>query len=147
MDKLREIYLRRCELFLEPGHFTAGNIHHHLFEKRKDDAVKLAVWSVPMAGDHLPPPFVDAIKQEYRPAHLGDRFGPSWSTHWFRVEITIPSSEGWGGEEVVLRWQTGCEALIWSSSGVPLQGLSSERSEFLLTPSAKDGETFLLYIV
>ena len=31
----------------------------------------------------------------YRPAALGEEFGPEWATYWFRIEATVP--EAWGG--------------------------------------------------
>ncbi len=29
-------------------------------------------------------------KTEWKPVKVGDKFGPSWATHWFRVELTLP---------------------------------------------------------
>ena len=37
---------------------------------------------------------------EYRPAVLGERFGPLWATYWFRVRATVP--EEWRGGRVDL---------------------------------------------
>ena len=33
-----------------------------------------------------------------------------WSTHWFQLVMDIP--EGWRGEEVHLRWNSGSEAMV-----------------------------------
>jgi len=36
------------------------------------------------------PPFHEAIQLPFRKCTTGESFGPSWSTHWFRVTLTIP---------------------------------------------------------
>jgi alpha-mannosidase len=51
---------------------------------------------------------------------LGDSFGPSWSTHWFRVEIALPFSS----IPIHFRWDSGSEALLLNEKGEPLQGLT-----------------------
>jgi alpha-mannosidase len=88
----------------------------------------------------------------YRPATLGEHFGPAWSTHWFRLEIAIP--ETWAGHEVHLLWDTSSEACVWQD-GEPMQGLTGSsngwnaealRTEYCLTRSAAGGERIELYI-
>ena len=37
----------------------------------------------------------EAQALEYRPAEIGERFGPLWATYWFRVRATVP--EEWRG--------------------------------------------------
>lgn len=67
--------------------------------------------------------FQDAVAQEFQDFKLGQKnFGPSWSTHWFHLTITIP--EELDGEEVVLQWDMGCEGMVWNTGGAPLQGLT-----------------------
>src|SRR5829696_61168 len=63
-----------------------------------------------------------ALAQElaYRPAEIGETFGPQWATFWFRLAATVP--EHWAGRPVELVWDSGCEALLYRD-GVPLQGL------------------------
>lgn len=149
MLKFRDIYQRRCELFLDSEYMPEAAVHRLLYSHRDAAAVGLEVWSVPVdePGDPLPPAFVDAIKQAYRPAQVGDTFGPSWSTHWFRVSVRIPGGADWRGRRVLLRWEAGCEAMVWSAGGVPLQGLSEQdRSEHVLTEAAEPGAETLLYI-
>ena len=51
--------------------------------------VRLFVYSVP---DLQRPKFVEALEGEFRSVKVGEVFGPSWSTHWFRVHITIPEN-------------------------------------------------------
>uniref|UniRef100_F1KSD2 Alpha-mannosidase 2C1 n=1 Tax=Ascaris suum TaxID=6253 RepID=F1KSD2_ASCSU len=58
------------------------------------------------------------------PVEAGFTFGPTWSTHWFQVDIEIP--KGWDKKESVLRFDVGCEALIWGLEGRPIEGLSPD---------------------
>ena len=113
--------------------------------------VKITVFSAP---DRIP--FAEAVKGRFRPAQEGEKFGPRWSTHWFKLEIEIPKS--WCGREVHLRFQSVSEALVWSATGQPLQGLVSAnwggewagfddiRSHYALTKQSKGGEKFTLYV-
>lgn len=76
-------------------------------------------------------------------------FGPSWSTHWFVIETTLPLH--WKAHEVHFRWNSNCEALIYNGDGCPVQGLTGGdgcdvRSEFIITKSALGGEKIKLYI-
>src|SRR5829696_457253 len=56
----------------------------------------------------------------YRPAEIGETFGPQWATYWFRLAATVP--EAWAGRPVELVWDSGCEATLYRD-GVPVQGL------------------------
>jgi len=38
------------------------------------------------------PPFHEAIQLPFRPCSKGESFGPSWSTHWFRITLQIPKT-------------------------------------------------------
>ncbi len=94
--------------------------------------------------------YAEALEGTYRPAQEGERFGPEWATHWFRVGYAIPKD--WAGEEVLLHFDSAAEGCVWKD-GVPLQGLTNftwthfdVRSHFTLTPEAKGGERGLLYI-
>lgn len=101
-------------------------------------------------------PFAEARLGTYRPAKEGDRFGPRWSTHWFKLELEIPAE--WQGREVHLRFQSCSEALVWSASGEPLQGLVSAnwagdrdsyadiRSHHTLAKCALGGEQLTLFV-
>jgi hypothetical protein len=79
--------------------------------------------------------------QSFAPVAVGDVIGPSWSTHWYKVHISIPDtgmeavlfpeilrvdsprvcSGAFSGHEVHFLWDSGCEACIFSSEGIPLQ--------------------------
>ena len=62
----------------------------------------------------------EAQALEYRPAAIGDRFGPVWATFWFRVGATVPAE--WAGSRVDLLWMTNRESTLWLGDR-PAQGL------------------------
>lgn len=106
--------------------------------------VKLHVHDVP---DLARPTFKHVIAQEFRPTHVGDAFGPSWSTHWFKVQLTVPP-ELRKKEHLELHWDTNSEGMVWSEDGNPLQGLTGggERIEWILPTSFRDGKEHTIYI-
>jgi alpha-mannosidase len=65
-------------------------------------------------------PYAEAQRLAYRPAEIGETFGPQWATYWFRLAATVP--ERWAGRPVELVWDSGCEALLYGD-GAPVQGL------------------------
>src|SRR4051794_11401916 len=62
----------------------------------------------------------EAQRLRYRPAEIGETFGPQWATYWFRLAATVPGI--WAGRPVELVWDSGCEALLYRD-GAPVQGL------------------------
>ena len=88
----------------------------------------------------------EALGLEYRPAILGEQFGPLWATFWFKVRMTVPS--GWQGAPVDLLWNSHSEATLWLG-GQPRQGLNYEptggdksvRPDARLLDRAAGGET------
>lgn len=95
------------------------------------------------------PSFSEATAQtnEFRKTQTGESFGPSWSTHWFRVEITIPE-EMRQMEHLELHWDCSNEATVWTAKGEPLQGLTGrgERIEWIIPEAFKDGEMHTVFI-
>jgi alpha-mannosidase len=81
--------------------------------------------------------FEDAQSLDYRPAELGERFGPLWATHWFRARATVP--EEWAGRRVELLWDSSSEATLWLD-GVPVQGLNRHHAEAVLQERGAAGE-------
>jgi alpha-mannosidase len=81
-----------------------------------------------------------AQRLEYRPAELGERFGPTWATYWFRVGATVP--EAWRGRCVQLLWSSRSEAALWRD-GTILQGLNTggagERPDAVVADPAHPG--------
>ena len=92
--------------------------------------------------------YLEAQKLEnWKPARVGDRFGPLFSTYWFRGEVQVPKT--WQGRRVDLIWASQSEATLWMD-GESKQGLNSEsgppfnaisRQDAILLRSAGGGET------
>ncbi len=78
----------------------------------------------------------EAQRLQYRPAELGERFGPLWATYWFRVRATVP--EAWAGRRVDLLWFSDSEAAVWSGGRV-VQGLNRHHREATLVERADAG--------
>jgi alpha-mannosidase len=96
--------------------------------------------------------YQQAVLGDYHPARVGEKIGPLWSTHWFRVNLSIPPD--WQGQEVHLLWDSASEACLWQA-GAPLQGLTGSfngwkaepiRTEFCVARCAAGGETWEYYI-
>jgi alpha-mannosidase len=92
-------------------------------------------------------PLEEAAGLDYRPAALGERFGPLWATFWFRLTATVP--EDWRGRRVDLLWVTRSESTLWIE-GRSVQGLNSggggERPEAKLLDAAAGGERLELQL-
>ncbi|OSX57004.1 glycoside hydrolase family 38 protein [Postia placenta MAD-698-R-SB12] len=110
------------------GHYADANLASVLYTHRIDDSsyVKLQVWSAPGLEK---PMFEEAIKQKFRSAKKGDSFGPSCTcsttctNHWWKVSLTIPAY--WAQyERVQFEFDPGCEAMVFTTDGVPLQGIT-----------------------
>ncbi|XP_054987726.1 alpha-mannosidase 2C1 isoform X1 [Sorex araneus] len=139
--KHRRSTLERVEKFISPLYFTDCNLRGRLFGERRP-AAALASF---LAPERLP--YGDAVCQRFRPASLGDRFGPTWWTCWFQVELTIP--EDWVGQEIHFCWESDGESLVWRD-GQPVQGLTKEgeKTSYILTDSLReeDPRSLTLYV-
>ncbi|MCS7062154.1 MAG: glycoside hydrolase family 38 C-terminal domain-containing protein, partial [Anaerolineae bacterium] len=136
MLKHVEITRRRVQAFIAA---LKGLVYSHRAP------VALSVYSAPGRIS-----YEEALSGSYRPAQIGETFGPLWSTHWFRVDVTIPAA--WKGQEVHLLWDSTSEACVWQD-GQPMQGLTGTageggpiRSEYRLTSAAHGGESMTVYI-
>ncbi len=78
----------------------------------------------------------EAENQTFTRAEPGFRWGPVWSTAWFRIRGKIPRPMA--GQKVALRFSSGTEALIWRD-GEPQQGLDDHRDRWNLPGPAKEG--------
>src|ERR1700674_791394 len=75
-----------------------------------------------------PIPFDEAVRGPFAPIHVGDAWGPPWSTTWFHVRGRVP--DGYAGAGVVAVFDLGfdgptgftCEALVWKD-GKPWRGV------------------------
>jgi alpha-mannosidase len=87
---------------------------------------KLELSAVLVRGE--PVTFDEAMRGEFLPFQVGDRWGPPWSTTWFHVLGRVP--DAWAGQRVVARFDLGfqgptgftCEALAWKD-GRPWRGV------------------------
>lgn len=63
----------------------------------------------------------------YKPAKVGDVYGPSWATFWFKVSLTVPTD--WSNEECInFTWDVGgAESMIWTTEGQVVTGLTGGR--------------------
>ncbi|KAI9835170.1 MAG: hypothetical protein M1819_002540 [Sarea resinae] len=143
---IQNIYRDRLRQFTSGGQYEKQNLQSVMYEGRAtgEDNVKLSVYSVP---DLARPPFKDAVSHEFKPTKVGESFGPSWSTHWFKVQLRVPSDLK-DKEHLEFHWDANNEGLIWTESGEPLQGLTGggERVEWVLPKSYRDGKEHTFYI-
>ncbi|XP_032228742.2 alpha-mannosidase 2C1 isoform X2 [Nematostella vectensis] len=135
--------LERAEKFVSKQFFSDINLYSRLYSNK---APLTAVTHFAAPGRIT---YKQAIRGEYSPVKVGDAFGPTWSTHWFKVTIDVPSE--WAEKEVHLRWNSGSEAMVWKD-GKPLQGLTGadghqERTDCILsTCQASSERRYVLYI-
>ncbi|MFI4861218.1 MAG: alpha-mannosidase [Phycisphaerales bacterium JB063] len=112
--------------------------------------VSIAKWDV--GGE--PEPFAHAVAAAYTPFNVGERWGASWDTTWFRITGELPTQ--WAGQrEAVLRidlgphptWAEGfsCEGLVYKD-GEPAGAINLFRDDALRFTDIQGGETFEVYI-
>ncbi len=100
--------------------------------------VTVGVWQTP---DRVTPDV--AIAQAFAPVELGWRWGPVWSTAWFRLRGELLPSMA--GKRVALRFSPGTEALLWKD-GVPFQGFDPYRDLAFLWDRAPEGASVDLLV-
>lgn len=106
--------------------------------------VKLWVYSPPNLERPL---FKDATRHEFKPTNVGNLFGPSWSTHWFKIVLTVPEVLR-HKDHLEFHWDANNEGLIYTEDGLPVQGLtgSGERTNWILPVTWKDGLEHTFYL-
>ncbi|KAJ1949841.1 Glycoside hydrolase, 38 vacuolar alpha mannosidase, partial [Linderina macrospora] len=109
LQKHASVTKSRISNFLADNQWKDVNIHSSLYEQRVSGPphVKLEVWSAP--GQERPT-FAHAVTQEFKEASVGQSFGPSWSTHWFKVTLQIPKE--FAGKHVRLLFDSSSEAMV-----------------------------------
>uniref|UniRef100_A0A665W947 Alpha-mannosidase 2C1 n=1 Tax=Echeneis naucrates TaxID=173247 RepID=A0A665W947_ECHNA len=139
--KNRRTLLERAEKFVSDIYFTDCNLRGRLY----GDSFPLE-----SLGSFLSPKritFTEASEQIFAPHKVGDTFGPTWWTCWFKVTLKIP--ESWRGKEVHLLWESDGESMVWRD-GQPVQGLTKdgEKTSYILSDCLKDEEphSVTLYI-
>ncbi|KAK5867358.1 hypothetical protein PBY51_011858 [Eleginops maclovinus] len=139
--KNRRTLLERAEKFISDIYFTDCNLKGRLY----GDSCALQSIDSFLSSKRIP--FAKASNQTFAPYKVGDTFGPTWWTCWFKVTLSIP--ESWRGKEVHLRWESDGEAMVWRDEQ-PVQGLSKEgeKTSYILSDCLKDEEphSITLYV-
>ncbi|EPQ65113.1 Bgt-1283 [Blumeria graminis f. sp. tritici] len=141
-----DIYKNRIERFYENGQYGEVNLRAMMYEGVVSGYphVKISVWDAPGLSR---PNFKEATSHNFRPTSVGESFGPSWSTHWFKLQLTVPVAFI-DKELLELHWDANNEGMVWTEDGKPLQGLTGggERIEWVLPESFRDGKEHTIYI-
>ncbi len=125
MQKHKKITVERLEKFVSKQSWADVNLRSMLYGRRLqlDD---VAVYSVPNLERIKPAVAMKDgvfVKFDRKTA----RFGPSWSTHWFRIRGCIPAE--WGPtSEVHLLWDATCESCVYRN-GTPVQGEEKKKKK------------------
>ena len=128
------------------------NLCGRLWTRHCREAIDLSVASPSSALVNPTSETLQSLK--YRSVTIGQSFGPTFATHVFRLDITVPSS--FHDLPVHLLWDSNSEALVLSEDGTPQQGLVGgdhwcRRADYSLFPTrsegrAKGGDSIRLYI-
>lgn len=143
---IKNIYTDRLRQFTDEGLYKEDGLASKYYNAVVSDSshVKLSVYSPP---DLSRPTFEEATSHEFKPTSVGNSFGPSWSTHWFRIHLTVPSHL-LKEERLEFHWDANNEGMVWTEYGHPLQGLTGggERIEWIIPDSFRDGKEHVFYI-
>ncbi|KAF2634934.1 alpha-mannosidase-like protein [Massarina eburnea CBS 473.64] len=144
--QIEGIYRDRLRQFVDDGQYREQGLLGKLDEGRASgsDWVKLSVYSPP---DLSRPTFKDATGHEFKSTRVGESFGPSWSTHWFKVQLTVPS-ELLHKEHLEFVWDANNEGMIWTEHGDVVHGLTGggERTQWILPKTFRDGKEHTFYV-
>ncbi|SMQ50893.1 unnamed protein product [Zymoseptoria tritici ST99CH_3D1] len=145
---ISDIYQGRLKQFTDNGQYKEQGLLAKLYDGRLagEPHVKLSVWSAP---NLTRPTFKEATSKdnEYHKTEKGQSFGPSWSTHWFKVQFTVPQE--WSYKPCVeLHWDSSSEGMVWTEDGKPLQGLTGngERVEWIVPKEYRTAKEHTIYI-
>ena len=116
----RNITLERFDKFTSSQYFQDVNLYARLYRQRSGDAVTLSVSGdagmnrmyAPSHSHSLYSPFEQAVKGHFRPSKVGESFGPSWATFWFRVRCVVPDI--WRNHPIHFLWDANNEGLIYT---------------------------------
>ncbi|MFF4177910.1 alpha-mannosidase [Streptomyces sp. NPDC001750] len=111
--------------------------------------LQVEIWNAP--GEPVPVP--DALTAPYRPVTVGHRWGPAWSTSWFRVSGRIPPE--WAGQRVEAVLDLGfdvtgpgfsTEGLVHRQDGTVVKALNPRNAWIPVGDPATGGEEFTYYV-
>ncbi|KAI0383823.1 glycoside hydrolase family 38 protein [Hypomontagnella monticulosa] len=144
--RITHIYKERITQFYSKGQWEKQNLLAMMFEGVASGPpyVRLWTWAAPNLSR---PTFEEAMAGEYKPTVVGQSFGPSWSTHWFKVVLRVPADLR-DKQHLEFHWDANNEGMVWTEDGKPLQGLTGggERVEWILPDSFRDGKEHVIYI-
>ncbi|MFF2778490.1 alpha-mannosidase [Streptomyces sp. NPDC058052] len=109
----------------------------------------LAIWNVP--GE--PVPVAEGLAAPYEPVTLGHRWGPAWTTSWFRISGRVP--EEWAGRRVEAVVDIGfnhtgagfsSEGLVHRADGTVVKALNPRNAYIPVADPAVGGEEFTYYV-
>ncbi|XP_077372933.1 alpha-mannosidase 2C1 isoform X1 [Festucalex cinctus] len=131
--KNRRTLLERAEKFVSDIYFTDCNLRGRLY----GDSHPLESLTSFMSSKRIT--FSEAQTQHFSPYKVGDSFGPTWWTCWFKAALAIPVC--WKGKEVHLLWESDGEAMVWRD-GQPVQGLTKEgeKTSYILSDCLTEDE-------
>ncbi|AEO53968.1 glycoside hydrolase family 38 protein [Thermothelomyces thermophilus ATCC 42464] len=143
---ISNIYKDRISQFYSGGQYEHQNLLAMMKEAvvSGEPHVQLSVWHAP---DQTRPTFKNATSHKFTKTSVGEWFGPSWTTHWFRVILKVPE-ELRDKRLLEFHWDANNEGMVWNEDGHPLQGLTGggERVEWILPDSFRDGKEHTIYI-
>ncbi|MFE4633497.1 alpha-mannosidase [Streptomyces sp. NPDC056773] len=109
----------------------------------------IAIWDVP--GE--PVPVAEGLAAPYEPVTLGHRWGPAWTTSWFRISGRVP--EEWAGQRVEAVVDIGfnftgagfsSEGLVYRADGTVVKALNPRNAYIPVADPAVGGEEFTYYV-
>ncbi|KAH7123994.1 glycosyl hydrolases family 38 N-terminal domain-containing protein [Dendryphion nanum] len=144
--QIHSIYQSRLRQFTDGGQYREQGLLPKINPARASGHphVKLSVYSPPNLSR---PTFKDATSHKFKSTRVGESFGPSWSTHWFKVQLTVPK-DLLKHDHLEFVWDANNEGLIWTEKGDVVHGLTGggERVEWILPKEYKDGKEHTFYV-
>ncbi|MFH8474884.1 alpha-mannosidase [Streptomyces sp. NPDC018000] len=111
--------------------------------------LQVEIWNSP--GE--PVPVSQGLAAPYQPVSVGHRWGPAWSTSWFKVSGHVPRE--WAGQRVEVVLDIGfdvtgpgfsTEGLVHRPDGTVVKALNPRNSWVPVCDPADGGEEFTYYV-
>lgn len=134
---------------------TVGRVKRVLDERIRpaihSETVPLTVESAELPGEPIAP--AEGLALEFTPASVPGRWGPAWSTTWFKLTGRVPAE--WSGRRVEAVIDLGfdinmpgfqCEALAYRADGTPVKSINPRNQWLPIAEVAKGDEPVELYL-